>query len=92
MGRDSDNTAGAGQAASKLKSAIADYYGREAAKLYIRRDTMRPRAWRLCWSVPDSDTFVNAEGECSAVYYRTMREAIAAGVRRFGETAVKADW
>jgi hypothetical protein len=60
--------------------------------LYVRRDTMQPRFWRLCWSEPGSTSFCNAEGECSAIYYRTMREAIAAGLRRFGEAARKADW
>lgn len=60
--------------------------------LYVRRDTMRPKFWRLCWSNPESDSFVNAEGECSAVYYHTMREAIASGLRRFNTTAKKANF
>lgn len=60
--------------------------------LYVRRDTMRPQFWRLCWSQPNSDSFVNAEGECSAIYYRTMRDAIATGLKRFGHTAIKADF
>ena len=63
-----------------------------AAHLYVKRDTMNPRAWRLCWSVPGADSFTWAEGECSAQYYRTRRDAVAAGVRRFGETAKRADW
>jgi hypothetical protein len=60
--------------------------------LYVRRDTMHSKFWRLCWSNPESDSFVNAEGECSAVYYRTMREAIASGLRRFNATAKKANF
>jgi hypothetical protein len=60
--------------------------------LYTRRDTMNSKFWRLCWSNPESGSFVNAEGECSAVYYRTMRESIAAGFRRFGAIAKKADF
>lgn len=62
-------------------------------RLLVRRDTMLPKVWRLCWDEgPDSTSFTNAEGECSAIYYRTMREAIAAGFRRFGLDAVKADF
>jgi hypothetical protein len=60
--------------------------------LYTRRDTMNPRFWRLCWSNPESNSFVNAEGECSAVYYRTMHESIEAGFRRFGIKAEIADF
>jgi hypothetical protein len=60
--------------------------------LYTRRDTMNPKFWRLCWSNPESGSFVHAEGECSAVYYRTMRESIAAGFRRFGMKAEKANF
>lgn len=60
--------------------------------LYVRRDTMQPQVWRLCWSDPDSESFVYAEGECSATHYRTMRGAIAGGLRRFGIKAIKADF
>jgi len=60
-----------------------------AAVLKVRRDTMRPQYWRLAWETPGADTFCYAEGECSARYYRTMGDAIAAGARRFGETATK---
>lgn len=67
-------------------------YNQPAARLYVRRDTMVPKFWRLCWSEENSRTFCNAEGECSAIYYRTMREAIAGGARRYGETAQRADW
>ena len=70
----------------ELKSSIP------AARLYVQRDIMHPEVWRLCWSVPGEGTYVNAEGECSAIYYRTMREAIAAGERRFAERAIKAPW
>lgn len=58
-----------------------------AAELRVMRDIMQPKAWRLAWMVPGAPSYCMAEGECSAIYYRTMREAIAAGVRRYGETA-----
>jgi len=50
------------------------------------------RNWRLAWENVGASGFVNAEGECSAKHYRTMRAAIADGIRRFGETAVKVSW
>lgn len=55
--------------------------------LYVKRDTMHPKGWRLAWSHPDSESYVMAEGECSAIYYRTRAAAVAAGVARFGEHA-----
>lgn len=60
-----------------------------ASALYVKRDTMHPKAWRLAWMVPGETIYCMAEGECSAIYYRTRREAIAAGQRRYGETARK---
>jgi hypothetical protein len=48
------------------------------------------RPWRLLWAESvDADTYVHAEGECSARYFRTMREAIAYGIRAYGETATR---
>lgn len=63
-----------------------------AARLFAMRDVMQPRFWRLCWSTPDSDSYVMAEGECSAIYHRTMRAAIAYGERHYGERARRAPW
>lgn len=57
-------------------------------RLYARRDPMRPKFWRLCWSHPDSPSYVMAEGECSAVYYPRLSDAVAAGQRRYGERAL----
>lgn len=58
-----------------------------SAVLYVRRDPMHPSSFRLAWSHPDSDSYCMAEGECSAVYHRTERAAIAYGERAYGETA-----
>jgi len=63
-----------------------------AAQLYVMRDIMQPKAWRLCWSTPGADSYCMAEGECSAIYHRTMRAAIAYGERRYGEKATRAPW
>lgn len=63
-----------------------------SAILKVRRDTMRPKYWRLLWETPGSNTFCYAEGECSAIYYSTMRAAIAGGIRRFDIIAIKADF
>ncbi|MBB5985995.1 hypothetical protein [Sphingobium lignivorans] len=64
----------------------------QSERLYVMRDIMHPRFWRLCWSKPGSDCYVMAEGECSARYYTRMMDAIAAGQRRYGETATRAPW
>lgn len=46
--------------------------------------------WRLFWAVPGESTMCPAIGYCSpGGTYRTIREAVADGVRRFGETAVR---
>jgi hypothetical protein len=45
--------------------------------------------WRLLYAKPGAQFFTYAEGECSARYFRTMREAIAYGRRRYGEIARK---
>jgi hypothetical protein len=60
--------------------------------LFVRKDytSSAPSSapWRLLWAESvDSDTFVYAEGECSVRYFSTMRDAIAYGEHRFGETA-----
>lgn len=57
------------------------------ARLYVKRDTMRPTHWRLAWAVPGSDSYCMDEGECSATYYQTRSAARAAGYRRYGEYA-----
>ena len=46
-------------------------------------------AWRLLWAQRGADSFCHAEGECSARYFRTMRDAIAYGEKRYQETARK---
>ena len=59
------------------------------SRLYVYRQWTSDAngAWRLLWAVPGADSFVHAEGECSARHFRTMREARAFGLRRYGETA-----
>jgi hypothetical protein len=57
-----------------------------AAALYVKRDTTT-NFWRLAWMVPGSDSFCYAEGECSAKLFRLRRNAIAYGVKAYGETA-----
>lgn len=50
----------------------------------------RPGRWRLFWAVPGDSTMCPAIGYCSpGGTYRTIREAVADGVRRFGETAIR---
>ena len=65
-------------------------------RLVVRHDwsanVPHGRNWRLAWENVGTSGFVNAEGECSAKHYPTMRSAIADGVRRFGETAVRVSW
>jgi hypothetical protein len=63
-----------------------------SAVLYAMRDPMMPVAWRLCWSHPGEQSYVMAEGECSAVHHATMAAAVAYGERRYGETAKRACW
>ena len=60
--------------------------------LFVHRAIAAPasRPWRLLWAESaDASTFVHAEGECSARCFRTMREAIAYGIRAYGETAAR---
>jgi hypothetical protein len=62
------------------------------ARLEIWDDLHSERAgmYRLFWVVPGESTGTPAVGYCSpGGSYRTIREAIADGVRRFGETAVR---
>lgn len=64
----------------------------EQCSLFVHKAMMSPpsRPWRLLWATSCSaSTFVHAEGECSAVHHRTMAEAIAYGVRHYGETATR---
>lgn len=50
----------------------------------------KPGRYRLFWVAPGKTTGVPAVGYCSpGGSYRTIREAIADGERRFGETAVR---
>lgn len=47
-------------------------------------------AYRLFWASPDGRTGTPAIGYCSPDgTYRTIKAAIADGLRRFGETAVR---
>lgn len=64
----------------------------QTARLYAMRDTMRPSQWRLCWSHPDSPSYVMNEGECSAVYYPRLSDAVAAGQRDYGQRALAVGW
>jgi hypothetical protein len=43
--------------------------------------------WRLAWMVPGAESFCYAEGECSAKLFRLRKNAIAYGVKAYGETA-----
>lgn len=75
-----------------IQTATAGLQPDMAAHLYVMRDTMCPKFWRLCWKRDGSSLYVMAEGECSARYHRTMRDAIAYGQRTYGETAQRATW
>jgi hypothetical protein len=58
--------------------------------LFAHRSIDAPvsKPWRLIWAEgPDACTYTSAEGECSAKHFRTMRDAIAYGRWRYGETA-----
>jgi hypothetical protein len=60
--------------------------------LFVHKAIMAPLSapWRLLWAESaDADTFVHAEGECSARCFRTMRQAIAYGIHAYGETAIR---
>lgn len=62
------------------------------ARLEVWDDLHNERAgyFRLYWASPDGRTGCPAIGYCSPDgTYRTIREAVADGVRRFGETAVR---
>lgn len=61
-------------------------------KLFAYKPVSAPlnRPWRLVWAESaDARTYCAAEGECSAIYYKTMKDAVQDGVRRFGETATR---
>jgi hypothetical protein len=58
-----------------------------ASVLYVKRDGQYDSVWRLAWMVPGENCYCYAEGECSAKYHRTRRDAIAWGERHYGETA-----
>ena len=60
--------------------------------LFVKRDycTHHRGPWRLLWAESiDADTFIYAEGECSKKLFRTMGEAVAYGLRHYGETAAR---
>ena len=62
------------------------------ARLEVWNDLHAERAgmYRLFWVNPGESTGTPAVGYCSpGGSYRTVREAIADGERRFGETAVR---
>ena len=62
------------------------------ARLEVWPDLHNERAgyWRLFWVVPGESTGCPAIGYCSpGGSYRTIREAVADGRRRFGETAIR---
>jgi hypothetical protein len=63
------------------------YGASDDVRLYVRRDTMRPKFWRLAWWDGKSDSFVMAEGECSAQYHKTIVAARAYGAKHYGERA-----
>lgn len=61
-------------------------------KLFVHKPVGNPLShpWRLVWAESEyATTYVAAEGECSAVYYKTMKSAVEDGKRRFGETATR---
>lgn len=64
---------------------------KRACRLEVWDDLSAPgRAYRLFWVVPGETTGTPAIGYCSpGGSYRTIRAAIADGVRRFNETAVR---
>lgn len=58
--------------------------------LFVHKAISAPLShpWRLLWAESkDAPTYCHAEGECSAVYHRTMADAITYGERVYGETA-----
>lgn len=56
--------------------------------LFVHHPIMAPNLWRLLWAESvNADTFIHAEGECSAKHFKTMREAVAYGKRVYGEVA-----
>ena len=57
-----------------------------AKRLVAHRHTMFPNAWCLSWDF--GETSVGAEGECSRQLFRTARDAVAYGQRRFNERAI----
>lgn len=57
--------------------------------LYAYRDWNNAGRWRLLWARQGADSFVHAEGECSAIYHRTLKDARRFGERKYGETATR---
>jgi hypothetical protein len=59
------------------------------AALYVKRmdTTSYFGMFRLLWWDGEGNTFVMAEGECSAKAFKRRKDAIAYGRRAYGETA-----
>jgi hypothetical protein len=75
--------------------AITMSNGAVLSRLVVRRDwtTSGRGLWRLAWDTPGSAGFCNDESDVTGQpYFRTMRAAIAAGVRKYGIRAVRADY
>lgn len=71
-------------------SADGTIKGSHECSLFVHRAISAPLSapWRLLWAESaESNTYVHAEGECSAKCFRTMRAAIAYGIRTYGEKA-----
>lgn len=63
--------------------------------LVVRRDwtTSGGGRWRLAWADPTGSGYTDETSSVTGQpYFRTMREARAAGIRRYGERAVRVDW
>ena len=65
------------------------------ARLVVRRDWCGPSraSWSLAWENPNGSGYVDETSRVTgSPYFRTMRAAIAAGIKRHGATAVRVDW
>lgn len=71
--------------------SFSDGSTKTARRLVAHRHTMYPKAWCLSWDF--GETSVGAEGECSRQLFRTAREAIFHGEKRYGERAeIVSNW
>jgi hypothetical protein len=65
------------------------------ARLVVLRDhTTEGRGrWRLFWNEPGTSRGVYEQSTVTGQpFFRTMRDAVAYGQKRYGETAVREDW